>query len=72
MIDPNMKKMSPWVKYSSLGTQLIIGLIILLYLGKKLDHFFDFKSIFVWILPFLYILFTLYKIIKDTKPGTDV
>ena len=71
MTDSKMKPMSPLAKYSSLGTQLLIGLLILLYVGKKLDVYFNVKPMFIWILPFLFILFSLIKIIKDTKPDKE-
>lgn len=71
MTDSKMKPMSTLAKYSSLGTQLLIGLLILLYVGKKLDVYFNVKPMFIWILPFLFILFSLIKIIKETKSGND-
>jgi hypothetical protein len=71
MTDFKMKQMSPWAKYSNLGAQLLVGLLVLLYLGKKIDLYFNFRPMFIWIFPFLYILWTLFKIIKDTKPGHD-
>ncbi|TRZ76740.1 MAG: hypothetical protein D4R94_04340 [Chitinophagaceae bacterium] len=63
--------MTNWVKYSSLGTQLLVSLLILIYVGKKMDLYFELRPLFIWILPFLFILFTLFKIIKDTKPGSE-
>jgi F0F1-type ATP synthase assembly protein I len=71
MTDSKMKQMNPWAKYSNLGAQLLGGLLILLYVGKKLDLYFNLRPMFIWILPFLFILSTLIKIIKDTKPGND-
>ena len=71
MTDSKMKPMSPLAKFSSLGTQLLIGLLILLYVGKKIDVYFGLKPMFIWIFPFFFILMTLIKIIKDTKPGRD-
>lgn len=54
--------------YVGLGTQLIAGLIITLYFGKKLDEFMQWKQLLIWILPSVFILFVLIKIIKDTNP----
>ena len=56
-----------WTNYAGLGSQLIVGLLLLLYIGKKGDAYWGFKPMLIWILPFTFILFTLYKIIKETK-----
>lgn len=56
-----------WQKYIGLGTQLIVGLIITLYLGKKGDEYMHWHNLLTWVLPSLFILFTLYRIIKDTQ-----
>jgi hypothetical protein len=61
------KPVTVWANYAGLGSQLIVGLLLLLYLGKKGDAFWGFKPMLIWILPFAFILFTLYKIIKETK-----
>jgi F0F1-type ATP synthase assembly protein I len=71
MTDSKMKQMNPWAKYTNLGAQLLVGLLILLYVGKKLDVYFNLRPMFIWIFPFLFILLTLIKIIKDTKPDKE-
>jgi hypothetical protein len=57
-----------WLKYAGLGTQLIVGLLLVLFVGQKLDHFLGLHSLLSWIFPSIFILFTLYRIIKDTQP----
>jgi uncharacterized membrane protein len=71
MTDSKMKQMNPWAKYTNFGAQLLVGLLILLYVGKKLDVYFNVRPMFIWIFPFLFILLTLIKIIKDTKPDKE-
>lgn len=57
-----------WQKYLGLGTQLIAGLVITLFIGKKADQYMHWKQLLVWVLPSTFILFTLYRIIKETQP----
>jgi uncharacterized membrane protein len=57
-------------KYASLGTQIIAGLLICLYLGKKIDTFFIWHNRATWILPSLFILFTLVMVVRDTQKKT--
>jgi len=54
-------------KYAGLGTQLIAGLLISLYLGKKIDAYFIWHNSATWILPSFFILFTLVMVVKDTQ-----
>ena len=61
------KPINVWTKYASLGSQLIAGLLLLLYIGKKGDAYWGYKPMLIWILPSAFIFFTLYKIIKETK-----
>ncbi|MFY8165978.1 MAG: hypothetical protein ACOVJ8_05260 [Sediminibacterium sp.] len=62
-----MSANNSWQKYVGLGTQLIVGLIVTLYIGKKGDEYLHLHNLLNWILPSLFILFTLYRIIKDTQ-----
>jgi len=54
-------------KYAGLGTQIIAGLLISLYLGKKLDTYFTWHNRAAWILPSIFILFTLVMVVRDTQ-----
>jgi hypothetical protein len=54
-------------KYAGLGTQIIAGLLISLYLGKKMDIYFTWHNRAAWILPSLFILFTLVLVVRDTQ-----
>ncbi len=54
-------------KYAGLGTQIIAGLLITLYLGKKMDTYFTWHNRAAWILPSLFILFTLVMVVRDTQ-----
>ncbi len=63
-----IKSTANWSKYAGLGTQLMTGLLLLLYVGKKIDAYFHYKNSFAWILPSIFILYTLVRIIKETQP----
>jgi len=54
-------------KYAGLGSQIIAGLLICLYLGKKMDTYFNWHNLASWILPSLFILFTLFMVVRDTQ-----
>ena len=61
------KPVTVWANYAGLGSQLIAGLLLLLYIGKKADAYLGLKPMLIWILTFAFIFFTLYRIIKETK-----
>ena len=59
-----------WTKFAGLASQWAIALIVLMYFGRYIDRKYlhvGAKPMFIWILPFLFILLSLYRIIKDTK-----
>jgi hypothetical protein len=56
-------------KYAGLGAQFLIAIGAAVYIGINADKWLHFKSpIFVWVLPLLFIVVIMYKIIKDTSP----
>jgi hypothetical protein len=59
-----------WTKFAGLASQWAVALFILLFLGKYIDgkHFFKKQfPLFIWLLPFLFILYSLFDIIKKTN-----
>ena len=54
-------------RYAGLGTQIIAGLLITLFAGKKVDTYFTWHNRAAWILPSLFILFTLVMVVRDTQ-----
>lgn len=59
-----------WTKFAGLASQWAIALITLMYFGRYIDRKYlsvGTKPMFIWILPFLFILLSLFRIIKDTK-----
>jgi uncharacterized membrane protein len=56
-----------WSKYLGLGTQLIVGLLLAIFIGKKLDVYFNKHSLFAWIAPSLFILAVLIRVVRDTQ-----
>lgn len=63
-----------WTKFVGLASQWAIALIVLMYSGRYIDQKFmsaGSKPMFIWILPFLFIILSLLRIIRDTKKKSD-
>ena len=57
------------LKYAGLATQFFIGIGLGIFAGMKLDQWLAFSNpIFVWLLPLIIIVFSIYKIVQDTAP----
>ena len=56
------------LKYAGMGFQFLAGIGLFLFIGTKTDQWLNFHSpIFIWILPLLFILSTIIKIIIETS-----
>jgi uncharacterized membrane protein len=64
---PSDKPVFSLARYAGLGTQIIAGLLITLYFGKKADAYFNWHNRAAWILPSLFILSTLILVVRDTQ-----
>jgi len=57
-----------WGKFAGLASQWAIVLTILIFLGKYMDQKMGrVAPLFLWILPSLFIVFSLFKIVRDTQ-----
>jgi hypothetical protein len=57
-----------WGKFAGLASQWAIVLTLLIFLGKFIDQELERVSpLFFWILPSLFIVFSLFKIVRDTQ-----
>jgi F0F1-type ATP synthase assembly protein I len=57
-----------WGKFAGLASQWAIALTLLIFLGKLIDQKLERTSpLFLWILPSLFIVFSLFKIVRDTQ-----
>jgi len=57
-----------WGKFAGLASQWAIILTILIFLGKYIDQKMGrVAPLFLWILPSLFIVFSLFKIVSDTQ-----
>jgi uncharacterized membrane protein len=45
----------------------MVGLLLTLYIGKKMDTYFDKHALFVWVAPSLFILVVLINVVRDTQ-----
>jgi hypothetical protein len=67
---PSAEKKNVWSKFAGLASQWAVAIFVLLFFGKYLDslHLFELNApIFIWILPFIFIIFSLIRIIKETS-----
>jgi hypothetical protein len=56
------------IKYAAMATQFLVAIAISVYLGMKIDEWLKFKSpIAIWLLPLLFIIGLIIKIIRDTS-----
>ena len=57
-----------WAKFASLASQWAVALTLLIFLGKYIDHKINWvEPLFLWVLPSLFIVFSLFKIVRDTQ-----
>ena len=67
---PNNKPIASWTKFAGLASQWAVAMVGLLFLGKYLDKQFPLFSktpLFIWVLPFGFILISLFRVIRETK-----
>ncbi len=58
-----------WGKFAGLASQWAVALTLLIFLGKFIDQKTGrVAPLFLWVLPSLFIIFSLFKIIRDTQP----
>lgn len=61
-------KQIQWGKFAGLASQWAIVLTLLIFLGKYIDQkMARVVPLFLWILPSLFIVFSLFKIVRDTQ-----
>jgi len=64
----NKTNQMQWGKFAGLASQWAIVLTILIFLGKYIDQKIGrVAPLFLWILPSLFIVFSLFKIVRDTQ-----
>ena len=56
------------IQYAAIGSQLFAGLIITVFAGKWIDEKLHFRfPVFIWLLPLLFIIGMIIKVINDTS-----
>jgi phosphatidylserine synthase len=64
----NKTNQMQWGKFAGLASQWAIVLTILIFLGKYMDQKMErVAPLFLWILPSLFIVYSLFKIVRDTQ-----
>ena len=57
-----------WGKFAGLASQWAVALTLLIFLGKYIDQKTGrVAPLFLWLLPSLFIVFSLFKIVRDTQ-----
>ena len=57
-----------WGKFAGLASQWAVVLTLLIFFGKYIDQKIGgVKPLFLWVLPSLFIVFSLFKIVRDTQ-----
>lgn len=57
-----------WGKFAELASQWAIVLTLLIFIGKYIDQKMGrLTPLFLWMLPSLFIVFSLFKIVRDTQ-----
>ena len=65
----NINNQIQWGKFAGLASQWAMALTLLIFLGKYIDQKVGrVAPLFLWIIPSLFIVFSLFKIIRDTQP----
>ncbi len=65
----NINNQIQWGKFAGLASQWAVALTLLIFLGKYIDQKVGrVAPLFLWIIPSLFIIFSLFKIIRDTQP----
>ena len=72
MIEGNSKKnisnKSLLLRYAGIGSQLLAGLTITVFLGKWIDEKLHFSfPVLIWLMPLIFIVGMILKVIKDTS-----
>ena len=56
------------LQYASIGTQILAGLVITIFLGKWIDKQLQFSiPVLIWLLPLIFIIGLSIKAVKDTS-----
>jgi hypothetical protein len=56
------------MKYAGLAGQFFISILLMLFLGKKIDSWMSLSvPLFVWLLPLLVIIASLVKLVIETN-----
>ena len=67
---PKNKPIASWTKFAGLASQWALAMVGLLFLGKYMDKkflLFSKTPFFIWVLPFAFILISLFRVIRETK-----
>jgi uncharacterized membrane protein YjgN (DUF898 family) len=63
------EKNNQLLKYAGLAMQFAIAIGLAVFIGIKIDNYLAIKTpMLTWVLPLLFIVAIIYKIVRDTSP----
>jgi hypothetical protein len=63
------QKNNQLLKYAGLAMQFAIAIGLAVFIGIKTDNYLALKTpMLTWVLPLLFIIVIIYKIVQDTSP----
>jgi hypothetical protein len=63
------QKNNQMLKYAGLAMQFAIAIGLAVFIGIKTDNYLALKTpMLTWVLPLLFIIVIIYKIVQDTSP----
>jgi hypothetical protein len=63
------QKNNQLLKYAGLAMQFAIAIGLAVFIGIKIDNYLALKTpMLTWVLPLLFIIVIIYKIVQDTSP----
>jgi hypothetical protein len=63
------QKNNQLLKYAGLAMQFAVAIGLAVFIGIKIDNYLALKTpMLTWVLPLLFIIVIIYKIVQDTSP----
>ena len=68
----NISNKNLLLQYAGIGAQIVAGLLIFIFVGKWIDSKLQLSfPVFIWLLPLIFIVGMIIKVIKDTSKKKD-
>lgn len=71
LLDKNKSSVNAYMKYSGMGIQMALIILVLSFLGVKLDGFLKTKPVFTIILSLAAVILAMYVFIRQVSNESD-